>query len=189
VQDSPDTAVYTIGYGQRRGADVIDLLQRYGIEYLVDVRSTPYSRFRPEFSRPALEKALPALGVRYVFMGDLLGGRPSDPTCYRDGKVDYTALSRTPAYQHGIQRLKKAWMQGLRVCLLCSEARPEDCHRTKLIGQSLAEQGIPVRHIDADGSAVDHDLVMRRLTGGQQSLFGVAFTSRKRYQVKESDPE
>jgi len=80
-------------------------------------------------------------------------------------------------------------MQGLRVCLLCSEARPEDCHRTKLIGQSLAEQGIPVRHIDADGSAVDHDLVMRRLTGGQQSLFGVAFTSRKRYQVKESDPE
>ncbi|HEY8497604.1 MAG TPA: DUF488 domain-containing protein [Limnochordales bacterium] len=186
MQNFPGTAVYTIGYGQRRGPEVIDLLRRHGIQYLVDVRTAPYSRFRPEFSRQALEQALPPAGLRYVFMGDLLGGRPSDPSCYRDGKVDYTVLSRTPAYQQGIKRLKNAWVQGLRVCLLCSEERPEECHRSKLIGQSLVEHGIPVRHIDADGSVVDHEAVMRRLTGGQQCLFGMVLTSRKRYRVRES---
>jgi len=52
--------------------------------------------------------------------------------------------------------------------------------------RQMVEHGIPVRHIDADGSVVDHEAVMRRLTGGQQCLFGMVLTSRKRYRVRES---
>lgn len=178
-------AIYTIGYGQRQIHEVISLLRRYGIQFVVDVRSVPYSRIRPEFSREALRRTFPTAKVQYVFLGHQLGGRPSDPACYRNGKVDYSALSQTPAYRQGIERLRRALQQGLRLCLLCTEERPEDCHRSKLIGQTLAAEGIAVRHIDADGSVVDQEAVVQRLTGGQQTLFDVSFTSRKRYQARE----
>lgn len=185
LSDEGGPAIYTIGYGQRRVEELIDLLKRYGVRFVIDVRSWPYSRFRPEFSREPLERALRRAQLRYVFMGHLLGGRPRDPACYRDGKVDYAAVSRTGAYQQGIGRLRRAWEQQLCVCLLCSEERPEDCHRSKLIGQTLEQQDIPVRHIDVDGSVTDHAEVMRRLTGGQQTLFEVHFTSRRRYKARE----
>ena len=35
---------------------------------------------------------------------------------------------------------------------MCSEAKPQECHRTKLIGNTLAEQNIDVVHIDETGA-------------------------------------
>jgi hypothetical protein len=81
--------IYTIGYGNRSLDSFIATLQQYQIAYLVDVRTAPYSRFKPEYSKEALAAALQAKGIRYLFLGDKLGGRPPDPTCYTDGKVDY----------------------------------------------------------------------------------------------------
>src|SRR5882724_10105198 len=98
------TRVYTIGYDKRTLADVCDLLSQYHIEYLIDVRSIPISRFQPEFSRDALESKINRAGLRYVFMGNLLGGRPSDQTCYTGGRVDYEKLKTLNTYQQGIRR-------------------------------------------------------------------------------------
>src|SRR5215471_13500970 len=81
--------MHTIGYGARTVEQLIAALQANRIEYLIDVRSSPYSKFKPEFSREPLEAALKARGIRYVFMGDTLGGQPRDADCYTDGKVDY----------------------------------------------------------------------------------------------------
>lgn len=48
------------------------------------------SRYRPEFTKGPLEHRLAAEDLRYVFMGNVLGGRPDDPACYdEDGHVDY----------------------------------------------------------------------------------------------------
>jgi uncharacterized protein (DUF488 family) len=80
--------VYTIGYGTREIDAVITLLRRYRINYLIDIRSKPYSRYKPDFSKDKLEEHLKQAGIRYVFMGDSLGGRPDDPACYDDeGRV------------------------------------------------------------------------------------------------------
>ncbi len=92
--------------------------------YLIDVRSSPYSRFNPEFSQEALEKHLKQYRIRYVFMGDTLGGRPNDSTCYVDGKVDYAQVREKPFFQQGIERIRTAWEKQLRVALMCSEASP-----------------------------------------------------------------
>jgi uncharacterized protein (DUF488 family) len=174
--------LYSIGYGTRTVDEFIRALQRYEVEYVIDVRSAPYSKFKPEFSKQSLEATLKSHGLRYVFMGDLLGGQPNDPDCYVDGKVDYTRLRVKPYFQAGIERLKTAHCQRLRAVLMCSEGRPEQCHRTKLIGEALAEVGIPLRHIDEDGQLRSQAEVINRLTGGQLDLFGApAFTSRKRY--------
>jgi uncharacterized protein (DUF488 family) len=180
--------IYTIGYGARSLAEFLELLEGHDIVYLVDVRSTPYSRFKPEFSKDALGRAVQEQGIHYLYLGRQLGGQPDDPSCYIDGKVDYAAVRQLPAFQEGIDRLERAYRQGRRVALMCSEGKPELCHRSKLIGQSLVEREIPVLHIDENDRLLSQDEVTERIDGGQLNLFGERdFTSRKRYETDEAD--
>lgn len=174
--------IYTIGYGERTVAALVAVLQRYQIDYLVDVRTAPYSRYKPEFSKAELSAALRQAGFKYLFMGDQLGGRPIDPACYTDGKVDYDKVQATAAYQQGIERLRSAFAQQQRIALMCSEGKPEQCHRSKLIGATLGKVGIPLVHIDETDKPQSQEQVIARLTAGQLSLFGDhSFQSRKRY--------
>ncbi len=182
-QDNNTVPIFTVGYGKRTMEQVVQLLQRYDIRFIVDFRSSPYSTFKPEFSKDALDTALSASGIRYVFMGDLLGGRPDDPSCYADdGKVSYDSIKTKGFYQTGISRLQTAFAKQQTIALLCSEGRPEDCHRSKLIGVSLSEIKIPVFHIDDEGNLKSQEHVMEIVTP-QPSLFEdfVSLTSRKKY--------
>jgi uncharacterized protein (DUF488 family) len=180
--------IYTIGYGSRSIERFVEVLRQYEIAYLIDIRSAPYSRYKPEFSKAALADELQRHGIRYVFMGDALGGQPNDADCYVDGKVDYEKVRATDAYQRGIQRLQTAFAQRQRVALMCSEEKPENCHRSKLVGATLTGLAAPVIHIDENDEPRTQDEVIHRLTGGQLSLFGEhTFHSRKRYQRKEDE--
>ncbi len=180
-----ETPIHTIGYGAREIDAFISALRRYGITYLIDVRSKPYSRFKPDFTKERLEEHLRGAGIRYVFMGDLLGGRPADPSCYdAEGKVDYAQVAERDFFLTGMERLAKAQSQGLSISLMCSEGKPESCHRSKLIGRALAKLGLPVTHIDENDQLIGQDEVLLRLTGGQLSFFGddmLPTGSRKRY--------
>lgn len=179
---APAPPLHTVGYGARSLEALLAVLRAHRLEYVLDVRTAPYSKFKPEFSREPLAAALEAQGFRYLFMGETLGGQPRDPACYTDGKVDYDKVRRQAFFHAGLERLRKAHAQGLRAVLLCSEGRPEQCHRSKLIGEALAAVGLPVCHIDEDGQVLTQTQVMDRLTGGQLDLFGgPALTSRKRY--------
>lgn len=177
-------SIYTIGYGSRSIDEFIEALQEHAIAYLIDVRSAPYSRYKPEFSREPLEAELQRHGIRYVFMGDTLGGHPDDETCYDvNGKVDYEKVKETELYQSGIQRLQAASAQKQCVALMCSEGKPENCHRSKLIGETLERRNIQITHIDENNELQSQMHIIDRLTGGQMPLFGEdAFQSRKRYQ-------
>jgi uncharacterized protein (DUF488 family) len=185
---TPATQLLTIGYGNDRAAEeFIALLRRYNIEYLVDVRSKPYSKYRPEFSKDALAAILTRAGFKYVFMGDSLGGLPSDPTCFVDGKVSYAACREKEWFRAGLARLAKGVQDGRRIAIMCAELEPERCHRSKLVGEALRDLGVPIAHIDDDGELVPQERVMARLDGGQAQLFGSDLTSRKKYQP--SPPE
>lgn len=181
--------IYTIGYGARDMEGFIAALRRYGVAYLIDVRSRPYSRYKPDFSRDKLEGHLRRADIRYVYMGDTLGGLPDDRSCYDDeGKVVYERVAERDFYREGIERLAKAHAQGLAICLMCSEGKPEMCHRTKLIGRTLAQRGLPAAHIDENDALVTQDDVLLRHTNGQLSLFGdeaTPGTSRKKYNREE----
>ena len=174
--------IYTIGYGSRSISELIEVLHTHKIAYLIDVRSAPYSRYKPEFSKAPLANELEQHDIRYVFMGDMLGGRPDDETCYVNGKVDYEKVKATESYQRGIQRLHAAFLQQQSVVLMCSEGKPEECHRCKLIGATLTQENISVLHIDENDAQLTQVQVIERLTGGQLSMFGEdTFQSRKKY--------
>lgn len=182
--------VFTIGYGARTMDDLIRVLHEHEIVFLADVRSVPYSRFKPEFSKDSLERALKQQGIRYVYLGDALGGRPTDPACYVNDKVDYERVKSSIFYQVGIERVRAAWARGVHFVLMCSEGKPEQCHRSKLIGESLTGLGIAVMHIDEHDQLCSQAEVIQRLTSGQLSLFGDhQFTSRKHYSQMERDQE
>lgn len=180
----------TFGYGSRSQEETLALLARHGINYLIDVRSVPWSRYRPEFSQDRLASSLRAHGIRYLFMGGELGGRPEDPSCYDDnGRVDYRACERRQAFRDGIERLSNAWHAGHAIALMCSEGRPEECHRTKLVAAALINVGVEVRHIDEHGELRSHSEVLDRLRGSQTTLLedpDLLAKSRNRYRAAVS---
>lgn len=144
--------LYSIGHGSRPEAVFLALLQEYGITCLADVRSHPQSRFHPQYNRKSLETSLQALHIAYVFLGDTLGGRPKAPACYdAEGKIDYRSVARTGFFRKGMEGLLALQQAEERVAIMCSERDPKACHRYRLIGPALLQEGISLHHIDEHG--------------------------------------
>lgn len=158
--------VLTIGHSNHSLDEFIGLLSRHKVVALADVRSAPYSRFVPHFGREPLAAAVRAAGTQYMYLGRELGGRPQDPSCYVDGRVDYEAASHTPAFRRGIERVANASAER-RIALMCAEKDPIDCHRALLVAPALAGEGMAVVHISADGSLETHAAAMDRLMASQ----------------------
>jgi uncharacterized protein (DUF488 family) len=155
--------IYTIGHSNHLIDRFIALLQQPGVDVVADVRSTPYSRFNPQFNKEKLQSALAVAGIRYVFLGEELGARSKDPSCYdEEGRVSYAKLALTALFRKGIERLLTG-MQQHRIAIMCAEREPLDCHRTILVSRVLERAGVPVTHILHDGSLEPHRQAMSRL--------------------------
>ena len=154
-------ALYSIGHSTHPLTLVLGLLGSNGIEAVVDVRSSPYSRRSPDFDLPNLRDALGMAGVRYVHTPEL-GGRPQDRSLYdADGHVLYRQLAGSQAFRAGIERLLVEVSEG-PVALLCSEEDPLRCHRWRLIGSALDERGVEMIHLRGDGRLETHRDVLLR---------------------------
>lgn len=155
------TPLYSIGHGRRSKEEFLALLKKYAIDFLIDVRSVPYSRFNPQYNQKALKSYLEENNIRYVFMGDELGGRPKDPLCYgNDGHIHYNSVMQMDFFKEGILRLKAAYDKNVRAAIMCSESKPEMCHRSRLIGNALLAGNIPLLHIDEKGELKTQDEVL-----------------------------
>jgi uncharacterized protein (DUF488 family) len=164
----------TIGHSNLPADRFITLLRDSNVSAVIDVRSVPFSRWCPWFSTKALATGLAAGGLAYLQLGDKLGGRPRDPQLYCDGIADYEAMARRPEFRAGLDRVIDETRRH-RVCLLCSEREPLDCHRCLLVGRALAERGVTLGHIRADGTIEPHAVTEQRLlklAGGEADLFG-----------------
>jgi uncharacterized protein (DUF488 family) len=167
--------IFTIGHSNTAIDVLLDNLREYGIEALVDVRSQPVSRFVPHFNRRALEQTLPKHDIQYIFMGDSLGGRPSDVSAYdADGHVRYDVVSASEGFQSGINDLVDV-SRTARTALMCSEEDPRKCHRSLLIARtlrSMGTDGATIIHIRRTGNAESDGEV-----AGQLDLFAAPWRS------------
>ena len=164
----PRFPICTVGHSNHSLEAFVALLRRHGVEEVADVRSSPYNRspYTAHFNKDALEESLAAEGVRYVYMGAELGGRPADPSCYDAGRVRYDRVARTDDFLFGIQTLLRDANER-KVALMCAEKEPLDCHRTLLVAHALTtEYGLDpeaARHVHADGREESHADAMSRL--------------------------
>ena len=165
--------LFSIGHSNIAAERFLALLRNVGVDTIADVRSTPFSRRFPWFSGKTLAAALTQHGMTYLAYGDALGGRPRDAALYRHGVADYEAMARQPHFQAGLDRLLADAARS-RVCLMCAEREPLDCHRCLLVARSLAERGLTIGHILHDGTVEPHAATEQRLlalTGASDDLF------------------
>ena len=142
---------FTVGHSNHSAEKFVGLLKGHGIEVVADVRSQPYSRYAPHFNARDIEAILSNNGIRRLFLGFELGGRPTGEEFYdEDGRVDYARIECSGPFLDGIRRLERE-IRERRIALLCSEEDPTWCHRRLLVGRVLVERGIAIRHIRGDG--------------------------------------
>jgi uncharacterized protein (DUF488 family) len=162
--------IYTIGHSNHPGQDFLKLLQAHSIEVVADLRSRPYSRYVPHFNRDALKNLMHEEGIRYLYLGKELGGKPQDPDRPQADEVVWDYLRSRPQFREGLARLLEEARQA-RVCLLCAEADPARCHRGQLLAPELTAQGAEVRHILADGAILNHQELLIPTKPSQKRLF------------------
>ncbi len=153
--NSEAVQLFSIGHSNVPIERFIALLRQHAIAMVCDVRSAPWSRFAPQFNRGTIDVVLREAGITYMFMGDTLGGKPDDPALRtEDGAyADYQKIAASPAFVRGLEALI-AHGCTTPTAFMCSEADYRTCHRHRLLVPALAERGVQVAHILADGSAV-----------------------------------
>lgn len=169
----PRFDLFSIGHSNIPIDRFVGLLRGAGVNAVADLRSMPVSRYCPWFSAKNLVPRLQQEAVAYLSFGDTLGGRPREPSLYRDGVVDYEAMARRPAFAAALDRLL-ALADSRRLCLMCAEREPLDCHRALLVARALAERGVGVMHILHDGTIEPHTVSEQRLlawSGPHEDLF------------------
>jgi uncharacterized protein (DUF488 family) len=154
--------LFTIGHSTHPLELFLSFLTSHHITTVADVRSSPYSRFNPQFNRENLAKSLEAVGVRYVFVGLELGARRSEPECYVGGKARYDLIAQSPLFLQGLDRVRRG-IESFRVALLCAEKDPLTCHRAILVARHLRKDAGPIMHIADDGRLETQDEAEFRL--------------------------
>ena len=155
--------IHTIGHSTRELKELVSALQAHGITTLVDIRAFPMSRRLPHFNRENLERELPNLGVRYVWLRELGGRRKRQSTVSpnialrNDSFRNYADYMLTPEFAAGAVQLVQISQHG-PTAIMCAERVYFHCHRM-LVSDYLSAHGHEVLHIDDEKLAHAHKLM------------------------------
>ncbi len=157
------TTIFTLGHSSHPLKRFAELLSSHQVRGLVDVRSRPYSRHAPQYSKPELQQWAADSGLRYLFLGRSLGGLLQ----LQEGETDATQAYRRRAgeadFQQGLDRVLELASE-LNLALICAEEDPRRCHRHLLLAPQLAVRGVRVAHLRGDGRRQDdEELAPRQL--------------------------
>jgi len=141
--------IFTVGHSSLKLEEFTTLLREFRMEVVADVRSYPYSRRFPHFSRDLLKDALRREGIEYVHIPQLGGLR-------REG---YPAHMESEEFRAGLKTLTEL-AEGRRVALMCAERRWWECHR-HFIAEVLLQRGFEVVHILGSGRVHFHPVPLR----------------------------
>ena len=152
-------SIFTIGHSTHELDEFVGLLERAGLELLVDVRRYPSSRRHPWFNGPELERSLATAGVGYRH-AEALGGRrdpaPDSPNGgWRVGQFrGYADHMASAEFREAVDGLIA---EPRTTAVMCAEAQWWRCHR-RLLSDALVARGVEVVHLDARGGSEPHAL-------------------------------
>jgi uncharacterized protein (DUF488 family) len=144
--------LFTIGYEKAKPKAVLDELRDAKVELLVDTRAIAASR-RPGFSKRQLAASLDEIGIAYVHLQKL--GTPAEGReAAHAGDYDtawkiYDKHIKTADAQSELRELVGFIKDGKRVCLLCYERDPAECHRSRIAAQIKKRVRIAVKDLAA----------------------------------------
>jgi uncharacterized protein (DUF488 family) len=162
--------VFTVGHSNHTVEHFLNLLKAHAVQVVVDERSQPYSKYATQFDQDALKLALQDAGIRYLYLGRELGGRPEGDEFYdEEGHVLYDRVAETCLFQEGLSRLERG-IREYKVAMLCAEENPAGCHRRLLVGRVLLDHGIQVEHIRGDGRIQTEEEVAAEIDPNRDQL-------------------
>ncbi|WP_417827560.1 DUF488 family protein [Thalassospira sp.] len=167
TKSAQQKTIFTVGYAGHDRTSLLALFKAHRITAVADIRTFKRSSYWTAFDSDAFGPFLRENGIAYVFMGDVMGGKPQDPGLYPDGQLDYGLMAARSDFKSGIDRLVSG-AEKYRICLMCAEKDPLDCHRTLLIAPALRAAGIDLCHL-VDGrveTQSETDARMIALNGG-----------------------
>jgi uncharacterized protein (DUF488 family) len=153
--------IYTIGHSTHPVEEFIRILNAYGIEEVIDVRTIPRSRHNPQFNEEALREELRAHGIGYIRLASLGGLRHRAKTSVNSAWKNasfrgYADYMQTLEFAGAIDELI-GLAKEKRLAIMCAEAVPWRCHRS-LIGDALLARNINVEDILSEKSVKPHRL-------------------------------
>jgi uncharacterized protein (DUF488 family) len=153
--------IHTIGHSTRPIDEFVGLLENYGVEQLVDIRTVPGSRHNPQYGQAALRASLGASGISYVYLKELGGLRhgrkDSVNTGWRNQSFRaYADYMQTEEFSRAVDELV-ALAGAAPTAIMCAEAVPWRCHRS-LVGDALLVRGVGVRDIMSSTNDPPHRL-------------------------------
>lgn len=142
--------IFTVGHSSHDLKAFVGLLYLNGISAIGDVRSSPYSKYTPQYNREALIETLERQGIAYHYLGHLLGARPNDDEAYTAGRLDFEKVAKRDYFKKGLCIIREA-AETKRLALMCSEKDPMQCHRMILVTRNLRSPDFKISHILDNG--------------------------------------
>jgi len=154
--------VYTVGHSNQTIEEFIDLIKKYEVNCIIDVRTIPSSNYNPQFDRVPITSSLKPHGITYMHFDKEFILRRKD-SLDENGKVDFEKAVLTPFFQNGVLRLKRGIELGYNIALMCAKAKPIECHRFSMVGRYLNDNGFTVRHILRNGELATQEDIEKEM--------------------------
>lgn len=156
--------IYTIGYTAFKIEDFILVLKKYNIDCIIDVRSSPFSRFYSDYNKLELMSRLKNEKILYYNFTNEFGARQTNRIYYHsEGYLDFNKFLNSDNFKSGVNKIKNGIKKGFVLCLMCAETDPITCHRSIMIGRGLKNNDIKVNHILKSGEFETQESIEMRL--------------------------
>ncbi|HFL2571219.1 TPA: DUF488 family protein [Clostridioides difficile] len=169
--------IFAIGHSNYPYDKLINMIKKYDINCVVDIRETPYSKYNIQYNKETFNESLRNSGFLYIYMGKEFGAKRTNKDVYtQEGYADFEKVAKEDIFLNGIERLKKGCQMGYRIVLLGAMQEPIRCHRSILVGKVLNKEGFDVKYIMHEGNlAYQEDI--------EESLLDKYFSDRKQLSI------
>lgn len=171
--------IYTIGHSNYTMERLIDMLEYYNINCVVDIRGTPYSKYNIQFDKEAIRYTLTNAGFVYIYTGKELAAKRIRKNSYNnEGYSNFEEVIKEEEFKRGVERLKNGCEKGYKIILLGAMQDPIRCHRSILVGRELVKNDFDVKHILDDYSIVTQDDI-------EEMLLNKYFSNRNQITIED----
>ena len=171
--------IYTIGHSNYSIERLIEMLKYFGIDCVVDIRGTPYSKYNVQFDKETIRYTLSKAGFIYIYMAKELAAKRINKESYNEeGYSDFEKVIKEKEFLEGIERLKNGCNKGYNIVLLGAMQEPIRCHRSILVGKALRKHGFNVKHILDDYSIASQEDI-------EQMLLDKYFSNREQMTIDD----
>ncbi|MCL2351741.1 MAG: DUF488 domain-containing protein [Firmicutes bacterium] len=144
--------IFSVGYTAFSVTEFTDVLKRFGIGLIADVRSKPYSSRYKEYDRENLSYVLAGHGIIYRHYAKEFGAQQTERRFFSGGYLDFEKFARSDSFRDGMAKIQEAVERGYSIAFLCAEKNPANCHRSILVSRAFRDVGYDVKHILQGGA-------------------------------------